>query len=223
MRRASDRIPRTGVGGIGCGRAASRGRLGRSEHSAHLVRATRDPHPHVRAAAAQALGRLGDRDAGARTLPALMADENPIVRPGPRAPRSGWPWTARRRPRRSSDTPRPHTARPPPCGCRPGRWGIGRLGRRMAAAAAPRRRRPRTRSKGGGRPEGAGRRRAAPVGAPGRGKVADQALANLPQALPAVRRARRPARPVRYHATLGLTRLRQAAAGLLGALAEVGR
>ncbi|MEU6142788.1 HEAT repeat domain-containing protein [Streptomyces sp. NPDC047081] len=56
------------------------GRIGRPEHSAHLVRATRDPEPAVRAAAAQALGRIGDRDAGAQTLPALMADEDPIVR-----------------------------------------------------------------------------------------------------------------------------------------------
>ncbi|MEU6002031.1 HEAT repeat domain-containing protein [Streptomyces sp. NPDC047197] len=56
------------------------GKLGDTEHAAVLVRAAADPAPEVREGAAVGLGRLGVVAAGAKTLPALMDDDDPWVR-----------------------------------------------------------------------------------------------------------------------------------------------
>lgn len=56
------------------------GKLGDPEHAAALLRAAADPAPEVREGAAVGLGRLGVSAAGARSLPALMDDDDPWVR-----------------------------------------------------------------------------------------------------------------------------------------------
>ncbi|MGW6055341.1 HEAT repeat domain-containing protein [Streptomyces sp. NPDC055189] len=56
------------------------GKLGDTEHAAVLLRAAADPAPEVREGAAVGLGRLGAAAAGARTLCALMGDDDPWVR-----------------------------------------------------------------------------------------------------------------------------------------------
>ncbi|MEU0203461.1 MULTISPECIES: HEAT repeat domain-containing protein [unclassified Streptomyces] len=56
------------------------GRTGRSEYAPVAAEAAGDPAPSVRAAAALALARLGDPEAGRAVLPLLMSDGDPGVR-----------------------------------------------------------------------------------------------------------------------------------------------
>ncbi|CAL9326943.1 HEAT repeat domain-containing protein [Streptomyces sp. SudanB52_2052] len=56
------------------------GRTGRSEYAPVAAEAAGDPASSVRAAAALALARLGDPEAGRAVLPLLMSDEDPGVR-----------------------------------------------------------------------------------------------------------------------------------------------